>query len=202
MNRCSIIVHSVNGNCYIIATYLQELLNQRNIDARLYRVEDSDLHIWARTHPMRPTTIYEENPSPSRRKRKNTAEKPNAWCWAVPTTFGNVSAEMKSLYGLDFPPFRRPKPCGHILRLFHQLHPQHLRGGVLYRLHGPLRTEHGDDPYSVRRPHGPPPGKPAGERHRPSCRQGGYHQAIEGVGGCACPLRGHPGGVSGLIRWD
>jgi NAD(P)H dehydrogenase (quinone) len=47
MNRCSIIVHSVNGNCYIIATYLQELLSQRNIDARLYRVEDSDLHILA-----------------------------------------------------------------------------------------------------------------------------------------------------------
>ncbi|NLV83851.1 MAG: flavodoxin family protein, partial [Spirochaetales bacterium] len=45
MERCAIIIHSVNGNCYIIATYLQELLVKRNVDARLYRVEDSDLHI-------------------------------------------------------------------------------------------------------------------------------------------------------------
>ena len=47
MKRCSIIIHSVTGNCYIIGSYLKDLLCERNVDARLYRVEDPDLHIWA-----------------------------------------------------------------------------------------------------------------------------------------------------------
>ena len=45
--RCNIIIHSVSGNIYIIASYLQDKLIEAGIDARLYRVEDSDLHILA-----------------------------------------------------------------------------------------------------------------------------------------------------------
>ena len=47
MKRCSIIIHSVSGNCYIIGSYLKEALEKRNVDVRFYRVEDPDLHIWA-----------------------------------------------------------------------------------------------------------------------------------------------------------
>ena len=36
-----------NGNNYLIATHMQEVLKQNGVDARLYRVEDEDLHIWA-----------------------------------------------------------------------------------------------------------------------------------------------------------
>ncbi len=49
MKRCSIIIHSVSGNCFIIGNYLKELMAERNVDARLYRVDDPDLHIWANT---------------------------------------------------------------------------------------------------------------------------------------------------------
>ena len=47
MKRCSIVIHSVSGNCYIIGSYLKEALEKRNVDVRFYRVEDPDLHIWA-----------------------------------------------------------------------------------------------------------------------------------------------------------
>ena len=47
MKRCSIVVHSVSGNCFIIGSYLKEALEKRNVDVRFYRVEDPDLHIWA-----------------------------------------------------------------------------------------------------------------------------------------------------------
>ena len=47
MKRCSIIMHSIGGNCYILGSYFQELLKDRGVDARLYRVKDDDLHIWA-----------------------------------------------------------------------------------------------------------------------------------------------------------
>ncbi len=45
--RANIIIHSISGNLYIIATTFQEKLKALGIDARLYRVEDSDLHLEA-----------------------------------------------------------------------------------------------------------------------------------------------------------
>ena len=47
MKRCSLIIHSVSGNIYIIGEYLRQKLVELGVDARLYRVEDSDLHILA-----------------------------------------------------------------------------------------------------------------------------------------------------------
>ena len=47
MKRCSLIIHSVSGNIYIIGAYLKEKLVEAGVDARLYRVEDGDLHILA-----------------------------------------------------------------------------------------------------------------------------------------------------------
>lgn len=94
MERCAIIIHSVNGNCYIIATYLQELLVKRNVDARLYRVEDSDLHIWANKSDS-VNDFYEEIqalPIAS----DSTMQKSRLVVLGCPTTFGNVSAEMKA----------------------------------------------------------------------------------------------------------
>ena len=45
--RCNIIIHSVSGNIFIIASYLKDKLNEAGVDARIYRVEDPDLHILA-----------------------------------------------------------------------------------------------------------------------------------------------------------
>ena len=36
MKRCSIVIHSVSGNCYIIGSYLKEALSKRNVDVRLF----------------------------------------------------------------------------------------------------------------------------------------------------------------------
>ncbi len=45
--RANIIIHSISGNLYIVASTFQEKLKALGIDARLYRVEDSDLHVEA-----------------------------------------------------------------------------------------------------------------------------------------------------------
>ena len=94
MNRCSIIVHSVNGNSYIIATYLQELLTQRNVDARLYRVEDPDLHIWANKADT--ANDFYEDIQALPVANESTLLKSRMVIMGCPTTFGNVSAEMKT----------------------------------------------------------------------------------------------------------
>ncbi len=45
--RANIIFHSVSGNLFLIASSIQEALKEEKIDARLYRIEDADLHVLA-----------------------------------------------------------------------------------------------------------------------------------------------------------
>lgn len=45
--RTNIIIHSVSGNIYLIARALKDKLIEEGVDARIYRIEDSDLHIAA-----------------------------------------------------------------------------------------------------------------------------------------------------------
>ncbi len=45
--RAAIIIHSISGNLYLIGTTFKEKLIENGIDARLYRVEDTDLHLEA-----------------------------------------------------------------------------------------------------------------------------------------------------------
>ena len=45
--RAKIIFHSVSGNLYLIASCIKEALIKEGIDARLYRIEDHDLHLLA-----------------------------------------------------------------------------------------------------------------------------------------------------------
>jgi len=101
MNRCSIIVHSVNGNSYIIATYLQELLVQKNVDARLYRVEDTDLHIWANTQET--TNDFYEDILALPEASAETLLKSDMIILGGPTRFGNTSAEMKAFLDTTLP---------------------------------------------------------------------------------------------------
>lgn len=93
MKRCSIIVHSVRGNCYILGSYMQELLKERGIDARLYRVKDEDLHIWANREDTT-NEFYEEIfnlPTISEQQ----LFKSDMIILGSPTRFGNVTGEMK-----------------------------------------------------------------------------------------------------------
>ncbi|MBZ4674022.1 MAG: putative flavoprotein [Spirochaeta sp.] len=94
MKRCSIIIHSVSGNCYIIGSYLKELMAERNVDARLYRVDDPDLHIWANTQET--TNDYYEDILALPIVSTSTLLKSDMIILGSPTRFGNISAEMKT----------------------------------------------------------------------------------------------------------
>ena len=93
MKRCSIVIHSVNGNCYIIGSYLKEALEKRNVDVRLYRVEDSDLHIWANKDET--ANDYYEDIMGIPVVTPEKLVKSDMVIFGCPTRFGNVSAEMK-----------------------------------------------------------------------------------------------------------
>lgn len=94
MKRCSIILHSVNGNCYIMGSHLQEQLKQCQVDARLYRVEDEDLHIWA--NKQETTNDFYEDILALPVASIATLEKSSMIILGSPTRFGNVSSEMKT----------------------------------------------------------------------------------------------------------
>ena len=93
MKRCSIIIHSIGGNIYIIADYLKEKLVELDIDARIYRVEDPDLHIRANTSDA--ANQYYEDIIELSIAKPETLEKSDVIILGSPSTFGNMSPEMK-----------------------------------------------------------------------------------------------------------
>ncbi|MFA5448139.1 MAG: NAD(P)H-dependent oxidoreductase [Sphaerochaeta sp.] len=101
MKRCSIIVHSVSGNSYIIASYMQELMAERNVDARLYRVDDPDLHIWANTQET--TNDYYEEICALPLVSTSTLLKSDMIILGSPTRFGSITAEMKAFLDTTMP---------------------------------------------------------------------------------------------------
>ena len=100
MKRCSIIIHSVNGNCFIMGQYLQELLIERSCDARLYRVEDDDLHIWA--NKLETANDFLEDILALPIANTSTLKKSEMVILGSPTLFGNVTAEMKAFLDSTF----------------------------------------------------------------------------------------------------
>ena len=94
MKRCSIIIHSVTGNCFTMGMHLKEELEKRNVDARLYRVEDDDLHILANENEA-VNNCYEDLVAlPVATPEKLV--KSDMIILGCPTVFGNVTAEMKA----------------------------------------------------------------------------------------------------------
>ncbi len=93
MKRCSIIFHSVCGNCYIIASAFKDALVAEGLDARLYRVEDADHHIWA--NQLESANDYYEDISSLPIANSETLLKSDLIVLGSPTYFANVSAEMK-----------------------------------------------------------------------------------------------------------
>jgi NAD(P)H dehydrogenase (quinone) len=101
MKRCSIIIHSVSGNCFIIGSYLKELMEERSVDARLYRVEDPDLHIWANTQET--TNDFYEDILALPVASLSTLLKSDMIILGSPTRFGNITAEMKTFLDTTLP---------------------------------------------------------------------------------------------------
>ncbi len=94
MKRCSIVIHSVSGNVFIIGSYLTECLKERGVDARLYRVEDTDLHILANT--LDSVNQYYEDILELPVCHQETLVKSDMVILGSPTRFGNMTAEMKA----------------------------------------------------------------------------------------------------------
>ncbi len=95
MKRCSIVFHSVCGNCYLIATAFHDALRAEGVDARLYHVDDDDLHIWANKFEVANDYYEEITNLPVANAEKML--KSDMIILGSPTYFGNVSAEMKQL---------------------------------------------------------------------------------------------------------
>lgn len=90
--RTNIIIHSVSGNIYLIATSLKEKLAEKGIDARIYRIDDSDLHV-AAARDNEANEYYEEIislPLASNEKLR----KADTIVLACPAVFSLPSAEM------------------------------------------------------------------------------------------------------------
>lgn len=94
MKRASIIIHSIGGNCYILGSYLTDLLQNKGVDARLYRVKDDDLHLWAER--LDTTNEYYEDIIALPTASNELLVKSDMVVLGCPTRFGNMTAEMKA----------------------------------------------------------------------------------------------------------
>lgn len=100
MKRCNLIIHSISGNIYIIGSYLTDKLKERGVDARLYRVEDPDLHIWANKKDA--VNQYYEDIMELSVANEETLKKADMIILGAPTRFGNMTAEMKAFLDSTF----------------------------------------------------------------------------------------------------
>ena len=148
MKRCSIIIHSVSGNCFIIGSYLKEALEKCNVDVRFYRVEDTDLHIWA--NKQETANDYYEDIMGLPVVTPEKLLKSDMIIFGCPTVFGNISAEMKTFIDSTV------DMCeDHALsRMLHILQILALRGLQGLGRHDLLGTGQRHDPHSVRNPQG------------------------------------------------
>ncbi len=108
--RANIIIHSVSGNLFIIAEALKEKLIGKGADARLYRVEDLDLHIEA-NGKSEVIEYYEDIIAlPLANNRK--LEKADAIIIGTCSRFSMPSAEMKAFLDSTWPLYESQKLKG------------------------------------------------------------------------------------------
>jgi len=92
MNRVSIIIHSINGNCFIMGDHLRKLLEERKVEVRLYRVKDEDLHIQA--NKSEAANEYYEDILNLPTVKNEKLLKSRMIVLASPSVFSNITAEM------------------------------------------------------------------------------------------------------------
>lgn len=90
--RANIIIHSISGNLYIVASAFQEALQNAGVDSRLYRVEDQDLHMKA--NERNDVNEYYEEIIQLPIASKETLNKADVILLGTCSSFGLPSAEM------------------------------------------------------------------------------------------------------------
>ncbi len=99
--RTNIIIHSVSGNIYLIAEALKDKLIRKGIDARVYRIEDTDLHI-AAAKDNEANEYYEDITSlPLASNEK--LRKADTIVLACPAVFSLPSSEMVTFLNATLP---------------------------------------------------------------------------------------------------
>jgi NAD(P)H dehydrogenase (quinone) len=84
-----------------MAQFLQELMKERDCDARIYRVVDEDLHIWANKNETTNDFLEEILELPF--VDAEILHKSDMIILGSPTMFGNVTGEMKTFLDTTFP---------------------------------------------------------------------------------------------------
>lgn len=92
--RASIIIHSITGNLFIISQVFKEKLTENGIDARIYRVEDSDLHLVA-NQSNEANEFYEDIISLPVASNEKLL-KGDIIIIGTPSVFGSPSSEMEA----------------------------------------------------------------------------------------------------------
>ena len=92
--RANIIFHSVSGNLYLIASSIRESLTKAGVDARLYRIEDQDLHLLAADRND-VNEYYEDILSLPIAKNEKLLSA-DIIMLGIPSVFGMPSAEIKA----------------------------------------------------------------------------------------------------------
>ncbi len=110
MSRCAIVIHSISGNLYIMANYLKEKMIELGVDARLYRVKDEDLHIWANKYDT--ANLYYEDILNLSIATKEFIDKADLVVLGSPTFFSNVSAEMKEFMDSTYEDYKEQQYSG------------------------------------------------------------------------------------------
>ncbi|AEC01313.1 hypothetical protein Spico_0071 [Parasphaerochaeta coccoides DSM 17374] len=101
MKRCSIIIHSTTGNCFIMGSHLKDSFAEMGFDARLYRVKDDDLHILANT--LESTNDFYEDIISLGEATISTLIKSSLIILGSPSRFGNVTPEMNAFMDTAWP---------------------------------------------------------------------------------------------------
>lgn len=103
--RINIIFHSVSGNLYIVSKTFQEKMIEKGLDARLYRVNDEDLHIEAAKRNEVNEYLEEIMEIPVINIEK--LEKADAIVIGSISLFGSPSAEMKAFLDSTWPLYEK-----------------------------------------------------------------------------------------------
>ena len=101
MKRCSIFIHSQDGNNFIIGNAFKDELEKHEFEVRFYRVEDNSLHILANTNEMVNQYYEEINSLPI--GSLSAIEKSDLVLLGSPVLFGNVTAQMKMFMDTALP---------------------------------------------------------------------------------------------------
>ncbi len=92
--RANIIFHSISGNLFLIASSIRDALRGEGIDARLYRIEDSDLHLLAAER--NDVNEYYEDILALPLAKNEKLLSANLIMLGIPSIFGMPSAEFKT----------------------------------------------------------------------------------------------------------